>query len=222
MGSVIGAMLPYAVGIAISPIPIVAVILMLFSRRAGANGPAFLAGWVVGLLAVIVVVLVLSGVLGVSAGAPPVWVAWLQLLLGVLLLILGYRRWASRPPAGTTPPLPPWLQAIEQLAPGTAFGMGALLSGVNPKNLVLAAGAALMLVQGGLGGSELLIAIAVFVVVGSLGIGVPVAYQRLGGPGARVTLDTWKAWLVDENAAVMAVLLVVFGVVLVGKGLAGL
>lgn len=222
MGAVIGAMLPYAIGIAISPIPIVAVILMLFSRRAGANGPAFLAGWVVGLLAVIVVVLVLAGVLGVSVGSTPAWVAWLQLLLGILLVVLGYRRWASRPPAGITPPLPSWLQAVEELTPGTAFAMGALLSGVNPKNLVLAAGAALMLVQGGLGGTELLLAIVVFVALGSLSIGLPVAYQRLGGPAARATLDTWKAWLVDENATVMAVLLVVFGVVLVGKGVAGL
>jgi hypothetical protein len=222
MGAVIGAMLPYAIGIAISPLPIVAVILMLFSRRAGANGPAFLGGWVVGLLAAIAVVLVLSGLLGASASSTPAWVAWLQLVLGVLLLVLGYRRWASRPPAGVTPPLPPWLQAVEELTPGTAFVMGALLSGVNPKNLALTAGATLMLTQGGLGGTDLLIAIGVFVVLASLSIGLPVAYQRFGGANARSTLDTWKTWLVDENATVMAVLLIVFGVVLLGKGIAGL
>jgi hypothetical protein len=40
--------LPFAVGVAISPVPIIAVILMLFSSRATVNGPMFLIGWAVG------------------------------------------------------------------------------------------------------------------------------------------------------------------------------
>ena len=39
----IGAILTYAIGVAISPVPIIAVILMLFSARARVNGPMFLA-----------------------------------------------------------------------------------------------------------------------------------------------------------------------------------
>ena len=35
---------PFAIGIAISPVPIIAVILMLFSSRARINGPA--SSWV--------------------------------------------------------------------------------------------------------------------------------------------------------------------------------
>ena len=34
--------IPFAIGVAISPVPIIAVILMLFSRRAKVNGLAFL------------------------------------------------------------------------------------------------------------------------------------------------------------------------------------
>jgi hypothetical protein len=45
----IGEILTYAIGVAISPVPIIAVILMLFSTRARVNGPMFLAGWVVAL-----------------------------------------------------------------------------------------------------------------------------------------------------------------------------
>ena len=60
MGNVIGDILPLAIGVAISPVPIIAVILMLFSARARTNGPAFLAGWIAGLAVVGAVVLALS------------------------------------------------------------------------------------------------------------------------------------------------------------------
>ena len=55
MGNAISQVLPYAVGVAISPLPIIAVILVLFSSRARVNGPCFLAGWIVGVGVVSVV-----------------------------------------------------------------------------------------------------------------------------------------------------------------------
>ena len=45
MGEAIGATLGFAVGIAISPIPVAAAILMLFSDRARTNATAFGVGW---------------------------------------------------------------------------------------------------------------------------------------------------------------------------------
>jgi Sap, sulfolipid-1-addressing protein len=45
----IGQPLPFAVGVALSPAPIAAVILMLITPRARANGPAFILGWIVGI-----------------------------------------------------------------------------------------------------------------------------------------------------------------------------
>lgn len=44
VGAAIGEMLPLAIGIAISPLAIVAVILILTTPRARTNGPAFLGG----------------------------------------------------------------------------------------------------------------------------------------------------------------------------------
>ena len=46
MGDAIGEFLPMAVGVAISPIPIIAVILLLFGSRARRDGLAFLIGWI--------------------------------------------------------------------------------------------------------------------------------------------------------------------------------
>ncbi len=46
MGQAIGDLLPAAIGVAISPVPIIAIILMLGTPKARSNGPAFAAGWV--------------------------------------------------------------------------------------------------------------------------------------------------------------------------------
>ncbi len=222
MGSVIGDILPFGIGVAISPVPIIAVVLMLFSARAGTNGPAFLAGWVVGLLAVVVIVLTVSGATGASSGTPPIWVALVKIVLGVLLLLLGWEKLSTRPPAGTAAPLPKWLQAVDQMTPGKAFGMGALLSGVNPKNLILAVGAALVIAQAQLSVADAGVAALAFVIIGSASITVAVLYSRLGGAPAKARLTQAKAWLGENNSTVMAVLLLIFGVVLIGKGIGGL
>jgi hypothetical protein len=49
MGAAIGQALPLAVGVALSPVPIIAVVLMLMSQRGRLNGPGFVLGWLAGL-----------------------------------------------------------------------------------------------------------------------------------------------------------------------------
>jgi hypothetical protein len=66
VGQAIGDLLPAAVGVAISPLPIAAVILMLVSARGRANGAAFLAGWVVGVAGAGTILLLLAGGAGAS------------------------------------------------------------------------------------------------------------------------------------------------------------
>ena len=48
MGQAIGGSLALAVGIALSPIPIIAVVLILTSQKARVDGPLFILGWLVG------------------------------------------------------------------------------------------------------------------------------------------------------------------------------
>ena len=49
LGALIGDLLPLSVGVAISPVPIIAVILMLLSKRAGSTSVGFAIGWVLGI-----------------------------------------------------------------------------------------------------------------------------------------------------------------------------
>ena len=45
MGEAIGQVLSLGVGVALSPVPIIAVVLMLATPRGGSDGAAFLLGW---------------------------------------------------------------------------------------------------------------------------------------------------------------------------------
>ena len=139
MGAAIGQVLPTAVGVALSPLPIVAVVLMLVSARGRANGPAFVVGWLVGLAIVGAIVLSIASAVGATDHSKPAaWVSALKLALGVLLLLLGLRQWRGRPQDGEEVPAPKWMGALETFTPVKAFGAGGLLSGVNPKNLLAA------------------------------------------------------------------------------------
>lgn len=220
MGQGISEVLPFAVGVAISPVPIIAVILMLFSARARVNGPLFLLGWVTGLSVLSVVVYVVADTIGVSEGSSGSdGIAWLDVVLGVLLLLIARRSWGKRPQPGSDPELPKWMAGVDTVAPGRALVLGVLLSAVNPKNLALGVGAAGGVAHLGLSTADTIVALAVFVIVGSLTVGGAVAYDLLGGARARESLSELRTWLEANNAAVMTVLFLVFGVVLVAKGL---
>jgi hypothetical protein len=221
MGQGISAILTFAIGVAISPVPIIAVILMLFSQRARVNGPAFLLGWVVALAALSTVVYVVAhdGNVATNSTASDS-VSWGKIVLGVALLALARRNWRQRPAPGEQAELPKWLASVESVSPVKAFGLAVLLAAVNPKNLILTLGAAAGLAQvPGLSTTDAVVAIAVFVVIASLTIAAPVLYALFGGERARAALDSAKAWLTTHNAAVMAVLFLVFGVDLIAKGL---
>src|SRR5690349_9429193 len=100
MGEAIGQLLPFAFGVAVSPMPIVAVVLMLVTRRARTNGPAFLLGWIVGIALAGAIFLSLAGPTNASSGGEPAdWVNWLKLVLGVLLVLVAVRQWRGRPHA---------------------------------------------------------------------------------------------------------------------------
>src|SRR4051812_33537163 len=114
VGQAVGQVLSFGVGGALSPVPIIAVVLMLATPRGRGNGPAFLAGWVVGPTGVgTVVLLVASGGDASNAGAPADWVSILKLVRGVLLLALAAKQWRGRPRGDQQPALPSWMRTVD-------------------------------------------------------------------------------------------------------------
>jgi threonine/homoserine/homoserine lactone efflux protein len=224
MKDAIGQVLPLGIAVAISPVPIIAVVLMLATPQARSNGPAFVVGWIVGLAIVgTIVLLASSGASASDEGGPATWVSVLKLVLGVLLLLVGVREWRRRPRRGEhDAALPTWMQTIDSFRAPKALGMGALLSGVNPKNLILTVGAAAAIAQTGIAAGEQAVALAVFIVLGTVGVAAPVVVFFALGERSREMLDTMRAWMAANNAAIMAVLMLVIGTKLLGDGISGL
>jgi hypothetical protein len=221
MGEVIGEYLPLAVALAIIPIPIIAVILMLFSDHARSNSLAFLGGWLVAVAVTMAVLVALTSVeeMG-TADDPSESGGWVAGVIGVLLIALAAKQWRSRPAPGEEAKMPGWMSRIDSMRPPGAAGLAIVLAVLNPKNLLLIAGGAVVIAQGDLGTTDQIVAIAIFTLIASLSIATPTLGYLFLGERAQPALDRSKAWLLQHNAAVMAVLLLVIGVVLLGKGIA--
>lgn len=222
MGAAIGEILPLALGVAISPIPIIAAILMLLSPRARVTSVGFLLGWVLGIVVAVTVFTLLSSILPEqdSDASNPVQ-GTIQLILGALLLLLAVGQWRKRPRRGVEPAMPKWMQAIDKMTFPVAFGLGFVLSAVNPKNLLMGAGAGVDIGSAGLTVGEIVLVIAVFTVIAASTVLVPVVGYLVAASKLRDPLDALRGWLEKENAVIMAVLLLVIGVSLIGKGIAG-
>lgn len=224
MGDVIGQLLPLAAGVAISPVPITVVILLLLAPHARVTGPVFLAGWVAGvLIATTVLVLIAAGVgMNAAPGEPKTAVSWFKLLLGVLMLTLAVRQITARPGPDDEAELPRWMTAVHGFTPAKAASFGLLLSAVYPKNLMMCAAAGIAIGEGEFGAGGKVVAVAVFTVIAACSVAVPVIAYCAAADRMRAPLDALKIWLERNNTTVMFVLLLVIGVVLIGRGLGGL
>lgn len=89
-------------------------------------------------------------------------------------------------------------------------------------NLALTAGAGVAIAAAGLSTAQSLIVLVIFVILASTTVATPVLANLVLGEKATPMLNSWKAWLIHNNATVMMVLCLVFGFVLLGKGLGAL
>jgi threonine/homoserine/homoserine lactone efflux protein len=218
----IGNALPMALGVALSPIPIVAIILMLATPKARSDGPMFALGWVLGLTSVSIVVLLVAHGASNNDSTSSDSVDTLQLVLGVLFLWMAAKQWRKRPKPGAEPEMPKWMATIDSFGEGKAFGLGVILSAANPKNLALTLAAAGSIAQAGLSGSQDAVAVAVFVVIGSLTVVGPVLFVLVASEKAAQPLASIKEFMSDHNAVIMMVVLLILGAKLLGAGMAGL
>jgi threonine/homoserine/homoserine lactone efflux protein len=218
--SVLGQVLPLAVGVALSPLPVIAVVLVAMSPRARASGPAFVAGRMLGLAAVLAIIIAAADLLYSIANAAQL-PAVVKLVLGVALLVLGITKWRPKP-KGAEPALPGWMETFTTIAPGRAFGMAALMSAINPKEVAL-----LLAVGLTIGGSQLtvpqeaLVGVGV-VVVASLTVAVPVIAVLAAPKRVGPVLDRLREWLTANSSIVMGILLVVIGAVVAGGAISEL
>jgi threonine/homoserine/homoserine lactone efflux protein len=223
VGQAIGQMLTMAVGVALSPIPIIASVLLVSSPRGRVNGPAFVVGCAAS-AAVIGGVLLAVGVgSGTSdSGDPSTGTSVLKLVLGIVLLGMAARQWRGRPVGDEDPPLPKWMGALDGFSPQKSLLAGLVVTGLNPKNLLLViAGAAAVASADATAGEEA-VAWAIFTLIAIVGVATPVVISFAMGDRSEELLQRLRTCMAHNSGVIMAVILLLIGVKLLGDGIAGL
>lgn len=223
MHDVIGSIVPLGLAVALSPFPVIAIILVLFSERAKASGAAFLAGWVLAISVVTTVMTVIATAIESSdpSGSSPL-AGVLRIALGTVLLALAARKVRAGAQVDDTGALvlPGWMSTLTTADARRSFTMALLLAGANPKNLIIGAAAALTIGSDGLDTVQRITAIAVFTLIASSSILLPVIAHALFSKQLDGALRRLERWLLANHHTVMALLLLIFGVVLIGNGIA--
>jgi Sap, sulfolipid-1-addressing protein len=220
MRQVVGDLLPFAVPVALSPLPVIAVVMLLLAPAGIRGGLGFLAGRLVALAAATLLFATLADGLAAWTGSGAER-GWLRIGLGLLLLAgaVPLLRQARRREVAT---VPGWLRSIDRASPAGAMRLGAVLTVANLKELAFAAGAGLLVGGAGLGtGAEIAAAVG-FALLAGLGVAVPILAAILAGDAARTRLRVARDWLLGNQAIVLAVVLVLVGAMLVGSGIAAL
>jgi hypothetical protein len=214
---ILGDLVPYAVPVALSPLPIVAVVMLLLAPAGTRGGVGFLAGRLAALTVATLAFAALSGLLDGAAGGEGKR-GWLRIALGAALIAAAALVW-RRDRGGAADP-PGWMRAIDRATPAGAVRLGATLTLANLKELAFALGAGLTL--GGLAAGPAVLAAMMFALGAGLGVAAPVLAMLLAGDGARDRLAGVRDWLVRNQAIAMAAVLLLIGAMLVGSGLEAL
>lgn len=214
MAALIIEILPFAIGVFASPLPVIIAVVFLFSSRPRPTSTTYVVTWMLGLTAATVIFALLAGLIE-DQDQPRGWVPWVRVALGVVLVLMALKVWAGR----RTDTAPRWLSTIMDAGPREALRFGVLMSAANPKELLMALAAGLAVGTSDVGVAGSVGAIAVFVIVGATSVVAPLLVFLVGGDGTLERLATARQWLQRNNAAVAAVVLGLIGLFLLVGGL---
>lgn len=222
MTDALGPLFSAGIGAALSPIPIIAVILMLTTPRGKVTGLGFMVGWLVGLSAATAIVVLVANGADEADSTSADGAHIVTLVIGLLFLALAIKQWKSRPEPGVEPELPKWMAGLDSVSPAKCVGLGLAFSALNPKNLAMAVSAGVALAETGASTGQTVLGAAIFVVIGSLTVAGPVLGSLVAPARMVPVLAAGKQWLGAHNATIMFVLFLLLGATRTGEGLAGL
>ena len=212
----IAELVPPAIGVALSPLPLIAVVLMILSPDGRGRSILFAVGRVGAVLAVVVVMAVLSELNTRGEGGSRIG-AIIRLVLGAAFIVLGILKLRSRAKAGAEPEAPGWMQAIESMPPKRTLRIGFLISAVNPKEVIFSITAGVVIGSASVPPGQMAAATGVYVLIATVTVVTPVAAYLVFGDRTRSWLRPFQTWLVRYYAAIIAAVLFILGGVMIGN-----
>jgi len=209
-------LLPLALVITISPLSIIPAVLVLHAPRPRLTSLAYLAGWLIGLAGLTALAIGISDLLGGMRQSPPHWASWLRIAVGILLIVFGVIRWLTRHGHDH---MPAWMRSLTTVSPTRALLTGAALTVVNLKVLFICAAAGLSIGTDALGAAGTVASAALFVGVSASSVAIPILAYAVAGERADPSLERVKSWMEKHNAALVAAILVLIGLLVLYKGI---
>jgi len=218
-GSLLTTLIPLALVVAISPLSIIPAVLVLQTPRPTPTGLTFLVSWLLGLAALTAIFIVSSDALGDLRKSPPAWASWLRIVLGVALIGYGIYEWLNRRHHTEAPK---WMKPFSTLTPARAGLTGLVLVVIRVEVLTMCALAGLAIGGSDVGMTAEWILGIIFVAIAASTVAIPVlaytgAGNRLAEPMARL-----KDWMERNNAALLAAILIVIGLMVLHNGVKAL
>jgi len=222
MGEAIGEVLAFGVGVALSPLAIVALVVMLVAPGGARPAWAFAGAWPLSLALVATLVLLLADGSDASAsGTPATCVNVVKIVGGLLLVLFAAYEWRERASSEAETEGPGWMRKLDRVKLAGAAGL-AVLFVVKPKNLLLTIGAGVAVAQVGASAAGQASAIGVFVVLGTAGLAIPLAVHVLMPDRGEGLLIDLRDWMVRQNATIVAVMSLVIAAKLLGDAIISL
>ncbi len=218
MTSTLLEMLPAAAAFALSPLGLVAMMLVLLSRNPRRNGLVFLAALLVPVFGVTCLSALRTDAADASGAGMSTTQAWVVLVVAAVLAVGAVHSFVHR----RDPTPPAFFARVEGMGPAAMVLVAPIESVVNPKNLVVLLGAGSIAGRSGHPPSQLVVLTAAFTVVATLPFLALIGYMAVGGARAASDVARWKEWLLRYNRWTMAVLLAAIAVVLAVPAVAAL
>src|SRR3984957_9299457 len=215
-GSVLTGLIPLGLVVALSPITIIPAVLVLQAPRPRPSSLAFLAGWLVGLTAVTALCVAASGLLGGLHKSTPSWASWLRVVLGAALIVFGIYRWLTRHRHTESPA---WMRSFATITPARAAITAAVMVVARPDVLLICVPAGLAIGGSGLDAPGDWLAAAFFVAIAASTVAVPILAYAVAGHRLDDVMGRLKDWMEKNNAALMAAILIVIGVMVLYNGI---
>jgi threonine/homoserine/homoserine lactone efflux protein len=209
-------LIPLALVIALSPLSIIPAVLVLQAPRPRPTSLAFLGGWLLGIAALTAIFVAASGALGGLHSSRPTWASWLRVVLGSALIAFGIFRWLTRHSHTDTPA---WMRSFASISPARACVTGAVLTVVRPDVLLICIAAGLAIGSSGLSIANDWISAVFFVAIAASTVAIPILAYAAAGDRLDDSMARLKDWMERNNAALLAAILVVIGLMVLYNGI---
>jgi len=218
MTDAIGEIVPFAVGVALSPLPIIAVVLLLLSKHGRAAGIMFLLGRVAAVVSLALAVALIAEQVDTSTDSSTA-VAVVRIVVGVALMIYAVVSFRMRPRGDVDPEVPGWMASLDDTSPFGALRLGVVLSIVNPKELAFGVGSGLTIGNAGLAPGPTVVVCLIYAAIATASVIFPVVTFLAAGDRVISSLESARAFLIRNFAVIASIVLLVIGALLVGGGI---